>query len=322
MCIRKEICAELGDDPRQWSKQSPLPPPDWFDGEVTKFADAVRSAATEDLKQAREQLALVRSDELREWFGEHAQNAGLYRCRHLAGRRKNLPVLSLDPLRNTQRHEPFVYNRDGYRCRYCACRVVPGVVLKVFSRVIGRETFGVSGPRPQRHGAAVAFKACADHVLPHFIGGRTDPANLVTACWGCNFGKNFYTVEEIGIENPLLREPYVTNDWDGLMSLIPRLQRILSDRSNESPVRRPLMTLKHTSHEQRRHKKESNSTEAEGKVGIPIGVGGVSIPLLRKWLTEWEVNGGKAPASWKRTRGSFLRRNLETIKAQTKDFAS
>lgn len=300
MCIRKRVCTELGDDPTYWSKDAPLPPPPWFEVEVTKFSNAVRSAAAGDLETAKGQLALVRSDELREWFGEHAQQAGYFRCLRLGGRRKNQPIVPLDPVRSTLRYEVFVYERDRYRCRYCSCRVVPGVVLKAFSKVIGVDAFGVSGRRPQRHGAAVAFKACADHVLPHFLGGRTNPDNLVTACWGCNFGKNYYTVEEIGIKNPLLRAPQVTSDWRGLMSLVPELQKTLPEVTKKGPV-----------------KPRSHSVNREG---TPRGVGGVSIALLHSWLTELEENGGKPPESWTPSRVNFVERNLGTIKEQTKNF--
>lgn len=307
MCIGKKICCELGDNPEYWSTQSPLPPPLWFDDEVTKFSEAVHSAATGDLQNARTQLALVRSDDLREWFGEHAQQAGLYRCRHFGGRHTNAPILALDPLRDTRRHEPFVYERDGYRCRYCSCRVVPGVVFRAFSNVIGADAFGISGRRSQRHGAAVALKACADHVLPHFLGGRTNPDNLVTACWGCNFGKNYYTVEEIGIENPLSRFPQITSDWDGLMSLVPKLQQ---------PQIKPGKQKPRKGIDEAGPKRRIKRTPGETAKGI----GGVSIPVLYCWMREWEENNGQPPANWTRFRVSFFLKNLELIKAQTKGF--
>jgi hypothetical protein len=316
MCIRARICRELGADPTKWSKDAPLPPPPWFEDEITKFSKAVRSAAAGDLEKAKGLLALVRSDELREWFGEHAQQAGYFRCLGLGGRRKTQPLVPLDPLRSTLRYEAFVYERDRYRCRYCSCRVVPGVVLKAFSNVIGVDAFGVSGRRPQRHGAAVAFKACADHVLPHFLGGRTNPDNLVTACWGCNFGKNYYTVEEIGIENPLLRAPQVTSDWDGLMSVVAQLKQRLSETSNKPTARRPRMRVRSS----RSDGKQVNSRGSQTKGLIAKGVGGVSIALLHSWLMEWDQNGGNPPQSWTRFRVSFVEKNLETIREQTKDF--
>jgi HNH endonuclease len=302
MCIRRKVCTELGDDPNYWSKDAPLPPPPWFEDEVTKFSNAVRSAAAGDLETAKGQLALLRSDELREWFGEHAQQAGHFRCFGLGGRRNNQPLVPLDPLRSTLRYEAFVYERDGYRCRYCSFRVFPGVVLKAFSNVIWVDAFGVSGPRPKRHGAAVAFKACADHVLPHFLGGRTNLDNLVTACWGCNFGKNYYTVEEIGIEDPRLRPPLMSDGWDGLMSLVPELKKRLHENTNKVVDRLPTPRV------------------AKQKRGTPKGFGGVSIAKLHSWLTEWKQNGERPPESWTPFRVNFFERNLEIIRDQTKTF--
>ncbi len=189
MCIGEQICTELGDNPKTWSRHAPLLPPAWFDGELNAFAEAVRSAAAGDLDKARLQLTVVRSDDLRSWYGDHGEKAGYFRCPHFGGRRKRPSPPILDPIRDTRSQEELVYKRDGYRCRYCSLRVIPGVVLRLLSRVVGVESFCMTGPRSRRHGAAVAFRACADHVVHHASGGLTNPKNLVTACWSCNFAK-------------------------------------------------------------------------------------------------------------------------------------
>lgn len=53
-----------------------------------------------------------------------------------------------------------VFNRDGFRCRYCGRGPEQGVYLE------------------------------ADHVIPRSAGGPDSMANLVTACWDCNRGKS------------------------------------------------------------------------------------------------------------------------------------
>jgi len=53
-------------------------------------------------------------------------------------------------------------------------------------------------------------------VDPHSRGGRTDPSNLVTACWACNYGKSSYTLTELGMEDPRRRVPALTA-WNGLL---------------------------------------------------------------------------------------------------------
>lgn len=52
-----------------------------------------------------------------------------------------------------------VFRRDNFACRYC----------------------GASAPE---------VKLTTDHVIPQALGGRDDPANLVTACMPCNSGKS------------------------------------------------------------------------------------------------------------------------------------
>lgn len=53
-----------------------------------------------------------------------------------------------------------VLQRDGFRCQYCGGTPQDSYVLHV------------------------------DHKLPFSQGGKTEPANLVTACFLCNSGKN------------------------------------------------------------------------------------------------------------------------------------
>ena len=45
-------------------------------------------------------------------------------------------------------------------------------------------------------------KAVADHVFPWSLGGATSLDNLVTSCGGCNYDKEHWTLEQLGIEDP------------------------------------------------------------------------------------------------------------------------
>ena len=299
MCLRAKVCSELGDDPANWPKHAPLLPPTWFSNEVTKLTEAVRAAAAGDLEKAKAQLALVRSDDLRKWVADHGEHTGYLRAKHFAKKSKNTNESVVDRSRQASSlQEKLVYKRDGYRCRYCSSRLIPGIVLKAFSRVIGGDSFGITGTRQQHHGAAVSIRACADHVVPHARGGRTNVENLVTACWPCNFAKAGYAVEEIGIQDPRLRPPQPSDDWDGLMSLFPELQKRLHEVTKKSTAKPSLHSV--------------------NREGTPKGVGGVSIVLLHSWLTEWEQNSRKPPESWTPFRVNFFERNLETIREQTK----
>ena len=78
--------------------------------------------------------------------------------------------------------------------------------------------------RGEFDGVVDAFKPVADHVVPHALAGRTAVDNVVTACGGCKYGKDDYTVEQIGIDDPRCRGPALT-EWDGLRSFLPALRR-------------------------------------------------------------------------------------------------
>jgi 5-methylcytosine-specific restriction endonuclease McrA len=74
------------------------------------------------------------------------------------------------------------------------------------------------------------FVATLDHVVPLSLGGRTNESNLVTCCWSCNYGKANYTVEQIGIDNPLDRAV----DLD-LENKVERLLKIALAKPKASP---------------------------------------------------------------------------------------
>lgn len=59
-----------------------------------------------------------------------------------------------------------VFKRDCFKCKYCGARAEDGVILHV------------------------------DHVLPVVAGGTNNLMNLVTACAGCNLGKNKIPLED------------------------------------------------------------------------------------------------------------------------------
>jgi hypothetical protein len=66
-------------------------------------------------------------------------------------------------------------------------------------------------------------------VQPWNQGGRTDLSNLVSSCATCNYGKDGYTIEQLGISNPFDRAP-ISDDWNGLTEKLTELKR-----SNHSP---------------------------------------------------------------------------------------
>lgn len=112
-----------------------------------------------------------------------------------------------------------LFARDGWRCRFCDCRVIPPKVRTAMRSVLP-GAIPWSEPDPF-HGAFVAMSASVDHVLPHSAGGTNEERNLVTACWSCQFGRGWYTLEKVGLIDPRARPP-VKDGWDGLERLLTR----------------------------------------------------------------------------------------------------
>lgn len=113
-----------------------------------------------------------------------------------------------------------LFARDGWRCRFCDCCVVPPKV-----RTAMRVTLPGAIPWSEAegfHGAFYAISASVDHIVPHSAGGTNADENLVTACWSCQFGRGAWSLEEVGLLDPRARPP-VTNGWDGLERLLTRV---------------------------------------------------------------------------------------------------
>lgn len=225
MCRGARNCTELL-HPEKWSAHAPLMPPDWLPKELEVFIDAARLAAAGDVTGARRKITLARNDDLQTWYIEHGQCSGKFRRQHFRRPKPTKLMHGLDPIASPAAFAKAVFIRDGYTCRYCGLKVVPKAVFEAFSKVVGPDCFPLGSTNLGRHGLYLNFCAVADHVTPHSIGGRTNPENLVTACWSCNYGKNEWTVDELGIEDPRLRPPSVSPTWDGLTSLVPKLRAV------------------------------------------------------------------------------------------------
>lgn len=226
MCRGKETCVKLGRDSSTWDKWAPLPPPDWFANQALLFGDAVAALIEDRRSDSLDLLDRIRSDELREWFVEHGQMSGKHRAAILQRSKLEMTATEFDSLRSPRRYEPEVFNRDNYHCRYCGLRLIAGETITAFAKLIDVPRFKSTGTNAQRHGVVHGFRPVADHVVPYKRGGRTDPDNLVTSCWSCNFGKDAYSIEELGIQDPRTREPIVDN-WDGLFGLSKPLKQKL-----------------------------------------------------------------------------------------------
>lgn len=218
MCRGKDECSELGLDPQAWDKECPLRPPDWFEDEISKFVESLEHLLRGDRIDCLGLISAIKGEEMTDWYIEHGQMAGRHRKRLLGLREPGLVSDDFrDPLRSPKKYQKAVFDRDSYRCRYCGGRLASQDVLKWFIKVLDSDDFKKGPTNLTTHGIIHAMWPVADHVIPWNMGGRTDLQNLVTSCGACNYGKDGYTCEQMGISNPLDRAP-ISNGWDGLAS--------------------------------------------------------------------------------------------------------
>ena len=217
MCRGTKTCTLLPEDTATWSRLAPLTPPGWFPTSAAAFRDALGAALGGDFDASAAHLARTRSPEMSEYYIEHAQNAHRYRLRGL-GTASILGDRSTSE-RYPTRMEPEVMKRDGYHCRYCGVPVVARPAQKRLNALLGDGLFPMGRTNNTRHGVRLCLTATMDHVEPHARGGGSGLDNLMTACTACNYGKGSHSVAALGLEDPRLREPVLT-DWDGGLGLL------------------------------------------------------------------------------------------------------
>ena len=214
MCRNLKTCSYIED--RSKIVDAPAIRPQHFDEVFSEFVDSALSV--KQGKSSRSQLLVSRESDqaLHEWFCDHAQFAYKFR----SGGTKHIPIqdVEIDPLRLGAKKSKEVNRRDNFRCRYCGHPVLPTDIFRNLSNLVGQESFQFKGKNSKRHGIRLVFGATADHVVPWADGGRTSDANLVAACWPCNFGKYNYTLDELGMTNPLERH---------IQALDSRVERLL-----------------------------------------------------------------------------------------------
>lgn len=131
---------------------------------------------------------------------------------------ESCPKHERDPRRMpTRAGELEIFVRDGWRCRFCDTRVINRAARSVLARLFPTEAH-CTGPEFQRHTALYAMAASLDHVVPHSRRGTNERSNFVTACYGCQFGRGQWLLEEVELLDPRERSPR-QDGWDGLTRL-------------------------------------------------------------------------------------------------------
>lgn len=150
------------------------------------------------------------------------------------GDTKVVPRSERDPDRNIAPHiRAAVLERDGYRCRYCGIPVVHADIRKIAAKLYPASVSWDSRDPSKQHAGFQCLWLQYDHVEPHSHGGRSSIDNVVISCALCNFGKDRFTLRQLHIEDPRLREPEHVG-YDGLERL----------RACAIPTTRPLKAKK------------------------------------------------------------------------------
>ena len=197
-----KFCSELGEDSSLWSASAPLEKPDWIKDSFQILVDAITQASAGKVEIAQTILKNSRDLEMRTWYDVHAQNIAKWRLDAFKVQTPE-PILPLDPVKTFSKFESRLFARDNYKCRYCSDPVISKKMFKEANSVIGSSFLPLGRTNRTRSGFYLMCVATLDHVTPWSLGGKTDESNLVTSCWSCNYGKANFTVEQIGLRNPM-----------------------------------------------------------------------------------------------------------------------
>ena len=226
MCKGKNTCSELGTDPNFWDKQTPLRTPKFAANAINIFEEAVELFILGKRNECLAKLDEINSAEITEWYVEHGQMSGRHRKLILKVQfPTSISEDKRDPVRSPAKIQNEVFKRDGYKCRYCGNKLISQDFLRLFIKKLNSSTFQRGHTNLTTHGIIHIAWPVADHVIPWNLGGRTSLSNLVTSCATCNYGKDGFTIEQLGIENPFLRAE-VKDSWVGLTNKLDLLKKI------------------------------------------------------------------------------------------------
>lgn len=190
--------------------------------EIFEAAQLLRAGVDAHLRRdtttAADHFAAANLPAVREWtesiWGKHNQE--ILQIREVRDAPLLLAATERIPVRmpNVAERSELIA-RDGYQCRFCGVPLVPKSVRQ---RIVSTYPEVVKWGRsnPTQHAALQALWLQFDHVVPHSSGGTNDLTNLIVTCAPCNYGKMSYTLAELGLVDPRIRQPNVS-DWNGLI---------------------------------------------------------------------------------------------------------
>lgn len=195
------------------------PIPEVFD--AVRFLDAAVSAHLQDRRDIADELfRLANIRAVWEWTDSiWGKKSPYVQFRRTPTAPSTLPKGERVKVRMpTSEEKARIHARDGYHCRFCGIPVIrPEIRRKIAAEYPDAIPWGVTNGT--QHAGFQALWAQYDHILPHARGGNNDLDNIILTCSACNFGRMSYTLEEVGLSDPRLSEPY-RSSWDGLERFI------------------------------------------------------------------------------------------------------
>lgn len=236
-------CTALGQDKRFWDKDCLLRPigNDDPSAQVEKFIVKLKDMcadSTLDSNKLEDVELTAQHEQFKKWYIMHGKMSGNFRAHGISAKIRK-PISLIDSGKINDKLFNTILERDCYRCQYCGCLLIIRDIWKNLARLSlsfgnGHIVILNQAKRVKDEdvsGLVFATWPYVDHVLAHKRGGATVRENLVAACFACNFGKNNFTCEELGIKNPLeessKKGELVLNDnskWDGLKSYLSKLE--------------------------------------------------------------------------------------------------
>jgi HNH endonuclease len=114
----------------------------------------------------------------------------------------------------TTAEKAALFDRDGYHCRFCRIPVIRREIRERI-RAVYPDALRWGDKNADQHTAFQLMWATYDHALPHSRGGTSALENTIIVCQPCNCARWHYTLDELGLLDPRLREP-TRSTWDGL----------------------------------------------------------------------------------------------------------
>ena len=192
------VCTELGSDSKFWSTKTPLPKPEWMKVSLQSFQEALSFQIEGKRTEAINAVEQIEDDRLRDWFVNHAQNLGGIRFKGLGSKKLTRDIPTLDSTNKFAKFVEQIFKDDAYTCVYCKWPVFLKEDFVNLAAFLNLDSFILGAGNATRPGIFLVFCGTLDHVIPFKKGGRTDPTNLVTCCWPCNYEKTISFWKRLG----------------------------------------------------------------------------------------------------------------------------